>query len=164
MKYLKKASDWVDRISMVLAITLYSTFVILMLLQIFQRNFIPQHAWTVTDSLCRYCFIWASLLGVSCVSKHRSHISITFLPDMLKGNLRKAWAFIARLMFIALLVFLVYWGVYAVNFNANQRLDSVFFRASVTYAAIPVGCATAAFQELCNFIEHIVTGKEVKAK
>ena len=164
MKYLKKASDWVDKVSLFICVVMYMIFIVVMLIQVFQRNVIPKYAWTSADAVCRYAFIWGSYAGVSCASKRRRHVSVTFLPDFLKGIPRKVWAVISSLMFIALLLFLVFVGVDVVLKNTDQKLESVFFSISVTYAAIPFGCLTTAFQEFCHLIEGFKPErKEVKA-
>ena len=152
MSFLRKFSDIVDKIMTVLATISLFGFVIVMLIQVFQRNFTPAHAWSFADSLCRHFFIWATFTGAAMVSKRRKQISITLIPDILKGFPKKALTIFNYLLVIVILAFAIYWGGYSTIVNISQNMDTVPYPAAVVYAAIPIGMAATCIQEIINMI------------
>ena len=62
--------------------------------------------FTAADELARYVMIWSIYIGIIICTRQRAHVSVTILPDLLKGNARKVLMIIIQVIVIALLCWL----------------------------------------------------------
>ena len=164
MEILKKISDCINKVFGVLAELCFIGFILSMLLQVTLRNLFPMHAVSWADSLCRYLFIWGFYLaGVVVVSKGKN-ITITLLPDALRGTTKKALALLNNSIFFIVLIFITSNSFRVVNAVSRRRLDVFPVSAAWLYAALPVFGVFAAFQLIVKTIEDVKKAEGVNGR
>lgn len=155
---LKKISDGLDKLCKVLLIVAISVLIIVMTAQIIARaGFNVGISWA--DGLARYMLIWSTFLGAACAMKENSHITLTFIPDKLKGNALKWYSLaIGVLIFIFVLV-MCYIGISVVKLVWPQKADSIAISVAFIYLAIPFAHIVMLVHLLTNYIELMRTGR-----
>ena len=153
---LIKVSDGVDKVVTVMMFVAIMGFLIVMLMQVFLRNVAPQHALTWADGVCRYFFIWASFMAAARAIKHRRHIAITIVTDVLKGFAKQINLIFIAIVFMILLIVTFKVGLDGIKITSVQKSDSLPISVAWIYAAIPIGAAFSIFQLLATSLETFV--------
>lgn len=148
MAVLNKISDWLNKICMVISVSLLAAMVIVTTVQIICRVFFTALSWS--EELARYILVWFTMLGAGCVYKTGGHISITAVQDMLPERL-KAYsdALVHILCSIFFLVIFIY-GIKYMGMLGAQKSASIAVQMKYIYLAIPLGSIIMFF--------HSVTG------
>lgn len=94
-----------EHVEEAIVVVLLSLMSLVVGLQVFMR-YVMGDALSWTGEFSRYCFIWATYIGVSYGVKRNSHICITALSDRLPARMRRYVSILALLIFgaFALLV------------------------------------------------------------
>ena len=164
MEILRKISNRVNKIFIVLAGVSLLGFTISMLIQVTLRNLFPAHAVSWADSMSRYFFVWGVYFGSVVVTSKGKNITVTILPDALRGSAKKALTFLNCLLFLAVLYFVTRSGFKAMEVTSKRVLDVIPISAAWIYAAVPVFSIFAAFQLIVKTMEDVKKVDGVKSQ
>ena len=164
MKRLIKISDAVDKANNLIVVITMIVFVVVMFTQVILRNVFPKYTLSWADGVCRYCFIWATFVGAALVTKRRSQITITVIVDLFKGNAKVFVEILNTLIFLCVLAFILYWGVYGVKLTMPQTADALNISAAWIYSAIPIGTILCIFQLIATTLEDLFSKDEPTTK
>lgn len=133
MKIFNKTEEAFVGISM-MAVT------ILLFINIILRFFFSAGiSWT--EEFVRYAIIWITFIGGSICFRRGIHVGIDVLIDYLPTKGKKILSFIINLMAIALMFFLIKFGIDLVIFSMNtgQLTPALQIKMYWVYLAIPIG-------------------------
>lgn len=66
---------------------------------------------TSAEELSRFVFVWLSFLGIILATKDGSHVSVTIVTDMLKGNALKIIKIIKNIIVLLTMAVVLYGGI-----------------------------------------------------
>ncbi len=98
-----------------------------------------------TEELARYSLVWSVLAGTAVSILINGHIRVTFLPELLRPNLRWVWMRILDFITLALLVILTVAAVRSVEFAQGQTSDGLQISLQYPYSALPVAFGAGLF-------------------
>ncbi|WP_454695378.1 TRAP transporter small permease [Achromobacter aegrifaciens] len=123
-----------------LIVLLLSAMSLLICAQVFMRYVMDSSlAWS--EELARYCFIWATYLGVSYAVKRNAHICVEAAISRFPGRLKACFVILSHLLFIVFAALVVKEG-YALTlkiFKFGQTSSSLGLPMGVIYLAPTVG-------------------------
>ena len=141
---MRLINDWIERLFMFVASTLFALFIACIFFQVVARNYLRiSVGWT--DEVALMCFVWSVFLGAAVALRRRVHYVVDILPPgyVNATNALRLFGAIACLPVIYVLV--VHGYTYA---DMGWRRSSVSLRLPLFYifAAIPVsGVAMVLF-------------------
>jgi TRAP-type C4-dicarboxylate transport system permease small subunit len=141
--FCQKASDILERLCLIGAGALLVINMLDVMLGVFGRFYRPP-MWT-TD-LAKITLVWIVMLGAAPALKRGEHMAIRIIVDRLPETPRMIVTFIRRLVFIAVLIFMVYYGY---NYAHKLRLFTIMtlgIKKSVPLMSIPVGMGLMLIQ------------------
>ena len=109
---------------------------------------------TWSEELIRYLLIWVTFIGMSVCAKENTHMSIEFIPQLLKGAAYKVLMFIVYVIAIIFSVMLIWYSFKLVDFSAqsNQVSPGLGIPIAIVYFVIPFsGCLV-----LIRYIQQII--------
>lgn len=137
----------------------------IMTLQIaFRYGFNSSLIWA--EEICRHLLIWASFLAAFAAYERGEIAAVTMLRDALPNRAGLALAILANLLALALLVFLVIYGLSYAERIGSQPIPALRFIFNDLgagwavpsmfwiYAALPVGMAILAVRLLVDVIHY----------
>lgn len=134
---LKFLDDHLEEMLMVLLLALMS---ILIGAQVFMRYALNNSlAWS--EELARYCFIWATYIGVACGVKRNAHICVEAVVHKLPALLQHYAAIFSHLLFIVFSIMVMKEG-YALAikiFTFGQKSSALGLPMGWIYLAPTVG-------------------------
>lgn len=134
---LKFLDDHLEEMLMVLLLSLMS---ILIGAQVFMRYALNNSlAWS--EELARYCFIWATYIGVACGVKRNAHICVEAVVRKLPSLMQHYAAIFSHLLFIAFSIMVMKEG-YALAikiFTFGQKSSALGLPMGWIYLAPTVG-------------------------
>ncbi len=131
-----------DKMRAVIIVAAFSFIVLLCLYQVVARYFgmgLRMFPWG--DEVIRMTGIWISFMAASLGVREGAHMSVSILVDSLPTKFRKTLDIIAKLIVLAVMVILVYWGVVYAMSNANSMLLNIRMARAWFYIALPIGAA-----------------------
>ena len=119
---------------------LLSAMTLLIGVQVFMR-YVMQNSLTWSEELARYCFIWATYIGVSYGVKRKAHICVTALSERFAPKARHALNIFSYLVFglFALLVMKEGYALAMKIFKFGQKSSSLGIPMGWIYLAPTVG-------------------------
>lgn len=155
MSALASARRVVDFVVDWMSICMFTVIFLVVIAQIIYRYLLTSPlVWS--EELSRAIFIWVSLVGWVLATRNGTHIRITFFSDRLPDLPRKAIRFLFRLITIAFLAVLAWYGA--------VMTARTFGRSLITIPAIPIGMlylslpVTAILGIFYNVYDAIVPG------
>ncbi len=118
---------WIDdHFEEALLVFLLSAMSLLICGQVFMR-YVMMNSLAWSEELARYCFIWATYLGVSYGVKRKAHICVTAVSERLSGNPQRYLHIFAYLIFglFAFLVMKEGWALAMKIFRFGQKSSSL---------------------------------------
>ena len=135
-KGLKKISDGLDKICLVLIVLMLGTMVAVTTAQIICRSFFTALQWS--EEMNRYLLVWSTFIGASCVYKAGTHISITFLQGFFSPKVQRVIRVFVHVLCIIVFSAIVVFGFeYAVK--QVQMAPSLHIPMKYMYMSIPIG-------------------------
>ncbi|WP_088156978.1 TRAP transporter small permease [Achromobacter xylosoxidans] len=123
-----------------LTVLLLSVMSLLICAQVFMRYVMDSSlAWS--EELARYCFIWATYLGVSYAVKRNAHICVEAVVSRFPDRLKACFVVLSHLLFIVFAALVVKEG-YALTlkiFKFGQTSSSLGLPMGLIYLAPTVG-------------------------
>lgn len=137
---LKRIDDFLEKIEKVIIISLFTALILLMTINIVQRNVLGQSSQEILEFLPTMV-MWISLIGASLALKEGKHISmellLRFVPQNTKDLMHR---FAAAFGVVVMLI-----GLYlSKDFMAGEL--KIFGTKGYVSSVIPIFFATAAFR------------------
>jgi len=138
----------------VLLVFLLSLMSVLIGVQIVMR-YVVGESLTWSEELARYCFIWATYIGVSYAVKVGAHIRVDAVTNMLPVSTRRYVNLFSYFMFIvfAALVMKEGYALSAKIFSFGQASSSLGLPMGYVYMAPTVGFGLVIFRILQKMVE-----------
>jgi TRAP-type C4-dicarboxylate transport system permease small subunit len=137
VRTLERCADW-------LLIALFTLIFALVLAQVFFR-YVLNDPLVWSEELARLAFIWVAMLTWGLGSRRRSHIAVTFLPDMLPRTPRLLLAILVQALIILFCAILALHGVALTARNTDLSLVTLDISYAIVYIVVPIGAATVIF-------------------
>lgn len=131
--------------------------VVIISLQVIMR-FVFNSSLSWSEESAKYLFVWLIWLGTSIAAKDQSHIVLEFLTSRLKGNVRAALSVVAKLIWLALCIFLVYYGTGVVldMIHRGKTASAMpWLKVWVVYLAIPVSQAVLSLRLVAQIVQEV---------
>ncbi len=137
MKAIKQIMNGLARLHLVIALSMLTVMVIVIIYQVFSRQILSSTpSWT--EELSRILFIWVGFLGIAYGFKEKLHIGVGLLVGMFPEAIQDLFDYIAKVLIIMLGVVMVYYGWEFTVLMSNSTLPGTKLPSSVLYASIPV--------------------------
>lgn len=146
-----------------LLVILLSVMSLLIGAQVFMR-YVMHDSLTWSEELARYCFIWATYLGVSCAVKHKAHICVEALTAKLPVVARHYANILSHLLFIVFAVMVMKEG-YALTakvFGFGQKSSAMGLPMGYVYLAPTVGFGLVIIRLLQSIYQEILSMRKVE--
>jgi TRAP-type C4-dicarboxylate transport system permease small subunit len=133
VRTLERLADW-------LLIALFVLIFALVLAQVvFRYVFNDPLVWS--EELARLAFVWVAMLTWGLGARRRSHIAVTFIPDMLPRVPRLLLAMLVQTLIILFCAILAWHGVTLTARNTDMSLVTLDIPYAVVYIVVPLGAA-----------------------
>ncbi len=86
-------------------------------------------------------FVWLCMLAADITLQHRGHFSVPALADLLPPSQRRALEVLNAIIVLALLAFLVWYGVTFARLSGGRPLPMIGVSEGIATAALPAGFA-----------------------
>jgi len=129
-----------DRIITNIVKLLCAVLVVVVLLQIFSRTFMPQtYSWT--EEISRLTFVWFCMLSTTLTLKKKLHIGVDFL--YMKTNLvvRRILDLLINGLIVLFGGILVVCGILLLDVVSDQYTEILRWPAAVYYSSVPIAGA-----------------------
>lgn len=136
---IKKLVFFYDRFEEIFLAICTAAMVLIVFLQIVMR-FIFNNSLTWSEELATVIFIWISWIGISLGEKKGEHIRITLVTDRFHGNAKKVIIIIGNLCTLAILVFLLIYGIDVMMhiMSIGSATPALKIPKWIVYGAVPV--------------------------
>lgn len=159
MRALTKLNDGIQRLFMILSVTMLVSFASIVFLQIIFRNIfnIPM-MWSIEVSLL--LFFWSVFLGGAVGLRQRRHYTVELLPDtFVRTNL--ILDIISHIIvFFILYIFVVYGYKYAAM-GFNKLSTSIAMPQGYFFLSLPVGAVAMILFSIELFIKDVLRLKNM---
>lgn len=138
MRPLERAVDAVDRVARAACYVLVSAITCVMLAQVFFR-YVLNSSLQWAEEFCVYALVWLVFIGGATVTRGWNHITITAFVNLLPFRAR-AWSFVvAKVLSLAFILVLIYWGFQLANLPVHAASPSMGFSTRWVKVSIAVG-------------------------
>ena len=137
MSWWKKIDDNFEEY---LVMFLMSVMIITAFAQVIFR-FVIQMSLDWSEELARYAFLWCMFISAGMAVKHRRHIKVEFIMEMLPKKVRLGFEIISDLIWMAFCLLLVKDGIGLLEFVKTQVSPSMEVPFKYIYTSLPVGAA-----------------------
>lgn len=146
-----KITAKVDIILNFFIVIFFSILIFSCVLQVFTR-YVLNSAFTWTEELARYSFIWTNLLGAVLCVKRKCHATVTAITDKLSNKkLIKIQIFVQVVILMISVVLLIY-GIEVTLKTVSQTSAAMKVSMSLINASVPV----SSFFMILYTIDNIV--------
>lgn len=156
MVTLRKLDKLIDSAFMGACLALLAVIVVASFVQAFTR-YVLNNAVIGSEEICRYAFIWMSMLGASLCVRRWMHPAVTVVTDFMKPNARKYCHVMVNILIITVVLVLGWSSLRILSATHNQSSAVLEFRMSHIYLSVPLGCAGMAYNAFVN-IAGLLTG------
>jgi len=151
---LERAVGAVDRAARAVCEVLVAAIACVMAAQVFFR-YVLNSSLQWAEELSVYTLIWLVFLGSVTLVRGWRHITITAFVDMLSFRAR-AWFFVvAKLLSLAFILVLVYWGFQLVSLPVHANSPSMGFSTRWVKVAIAVGAVLMALFTINEIVRDL---------
>ena len=161
LKILSRISDIIDMIINILIVIFFSILIFSCVLQVYTR-FVLNRAFTWTEELARYTFIWANLLGAVLCTKKGSHATVTALSDRYSPSLkRKVTIFIQIIITLVALVMIRY-GFRVTYLTRNQTSAAMRISMALINASVPICGLFIFIHSFAHLLKALIIKNDLK--
>jgi TRAP-type C4-dicarboxylate transport system permease small subunit len=121
--------------------------------QIVFRVFFKALPWS--EELSRYLLVWATFLGSSMAYKRGSHISITFLSDLVPLRVRAVLKILVSILSIVFFLSISYYGYMMIKTLSFQISPGLSLRMQYVYLAIPLSLIIMTIHALADIANDL---------
>ena len=155
MRSLQRAVDAVDRAAWAACYVLVAAIACVMLAQVFFR-YVLNSSLQWAEELSVYALVWLVFIGGATVTRGWGHITITAFVNLLPLRAR-AWTFVAaKVLSLAFIVVLAYWGFQLVNLPVHAASPSMGFSTRWVKVSIAVGAILMTLFTLSEIARDLV--------
>ena len=158
VKLIRKISNGTDKVTMVLACVFMTVVVVSSALQVFTR-YVLNASLSWTEECCRYCFIWASMMGAAVAYKRGSHVALDIISGRLKGKVKSAQIIVSDVLVIAFCVILICYSPAILKLTMRQLSTAMRIPMVAFYVSIPLGALDIVVHAVANLLETITGHK-----
>lgn len=133
VRTLERLADW-------LLIALFVLIFALVLAQVVFR-YVLNDPLVWSEELARLAFVWVAMLTWGLGARRRSHIAVTFIPDMLPRMPRLLLAMLVQALIIVFCAILAWHGVTLTARNTDMSLVTLDIPYAIVYIVVPLGAA-----------------------
>ena len=153
MKALRFLDENIEKMLCVIALALMSAVIVA---QVFCR-YVLNSSLSWSEELARYLFIWMIYIGISYGVKLDKHICVDAVYTFMPKSIKRGYAIVAYLLFLAFAVFIVYYGIMVVGMqiSSGQVSPAMGVPMQYVYAAPVVGFVLTAIRLVQKVIEAI---------
>ena len=161
---MKKALVWLwnhfdDALTFIMFLGLFLT----VLLQLALRA-TPKGGFVWTEELSRLFLMYACFASLNHSVNLREELKLTMLVDRLNHKQKQIFDIIVQLISIVTFLFLVYWGLKTMEFQAGNIMPAMRFSMAWMYIAFPISMAGGAIRAAQMIVEDVKRlNKEEKA-
>ncbi len=137
VEILKKITKKVDLFLYFFIVIFFSILIFSCVLQVFTR-YILNSAFSWTEELARYSFIWTNLLGAVLCVKKSSHATVTALTDKLSEKRRKKIQIFVQIIIFLVALILVIYGTELTLKTIKQTSAAMKISMALINASVPV--------------------------
>jgi len=148
-------SIW-DNLEEIILIPSLTISVVIIFIQVCMR-YIFNNSLSWSEELARYMFIWQVWLGISLAAKKKSHLRITLIFGLVKGNAAKVLNLIVDVIFFVFGLLITKYGMDVVMQIAHfqQKSAALQLPMQYVYAAIPVGALLMSIRLLEDLVRGV---------
>ena len=159
----KKALHFLDNIESYICRTLLALFVLLLFMQILSREFIG-YAFSWTEELATYMFVWFVFFGASYAAKMAAHNRVTFQFRFLPPKAVRMIEGLADLFWLAFNVYFVYLSYNFVFFRMNNfwKSQTLGVPMKYIYLILPIAFTLMTIRILQVNYMTLVKGLDVR--
>lgn len=137
MKVFKKINDILNKVLLVIALTMLAAMVIIIIVQVFSRQlFSYTPSWS--EELSKLLFVWVSFLGIAYGFSARLHIALGLIVDRFSDTVQAIFDYFSKILIVLLSVAMIYYGLRFTILMGNSTMPGTGLPSSFLYAAIPV--------------------------
>jgi TRAP-type C4-dicarboxylate transport system permease small subunit len=133
VRTLERLADW-------LLIALFVLIFALVLAQVVFR-YVLNNPLVWSEELARLAFVWVAMLTWGLGARRRSHIAVTFIPDMLPRTPRLLLAMLVQALIVVFCAILAWHGVTLTARNTDMSLVTLDIPYAIVYIVVPLGAA-----------------------
>ncbi|ASK60964.1 C4-dicarboxylate ABC transporter permease [Virgibacillus phasianinus] len=137
MKALKMIKSGLDRLLLVSALTMLAVMVVVIIIQVFSRQFFSYTPSWSTE-LSRILFVWVSFLGIAYGFKEKLHIALGLVVNAMPEKVQDLFDYLAKIIVVGLGVLMIYYGWQFTTLMGRSTLPGTGWPSSVLYASIPI--------------------------
>ncbi|WAA09018.1 TRAP transporter small permease [Fervidibacillus albus] len=165
--FIRKFSEYVDRISRFLMASLFIMGFLATLYQVFSRYVLQSEFFskvfpfinlslfnfTWIEELIRYLFIWVVFLGIGTVYKESGHAHIEILYKLLNVRWTKRLKLLVEGINVSFFLVLLYFSVKLLTYTSKQISPSLFINMSIMYFSIVVCSVICNIHAMNHFFQ-----------
>lgn len=161
VKVIKKISDGVDKVTMVIACVFMVIVVLASSLQVFTR-YVMNASLSWTEECSRYCFVWATMMGAAVAYKRGSHVALDIISGRLKGKAKFVQRIITQLFVILLCVVMICNSPSVLRLTSTQLSTAMRIPMICFYISIPLGFLAIMIHAINGLAETISDRKSAE--
>ena len=137
MKVLRMIKLILDRLLLLVSLTLLAAMIIIIIYQVFSRQILSSTpSWS--EELSRVLFIWVGLLGIAYGFKEKLHIALGLVVNKFPKNVQHIFDYLAKVIVIFFGIILIYYGWNFMILTSNNIMPGTGLPGSVQYLSLPV--------------------------
>jgi TRAP-type C4-dicarboxylate transport system permease small subunit len=159
---IESISIFLNKIATAITVFLMSFLCILIFASVFWRFVLNDPiVWQYEVTLL--CLSWVVYIGMSMTFKTKEHMSLTFVTNALKPEVRVIWLNAIDIVCIVFLIIGVITGIsIAKSTWSNYYLTLPFIRKSFFYMAFPIGCSISIIHLINNIYTRDVASVAIR--
>lgn len=147
----KSIEQKIDNLVKLFIVIFFSLLIFSCSLQVFTR-YVLNSAFSWTEELARYSFIWANLLGATICSKKGTHATVTALTDKFNKNLSLKIEYLVQSIILIISIVMVIYGSKLTFRTIGQTSAAMKISMAFINASIPICGFFIFIYSIGNFI------------
>lgn len=156
---LKHIADSLAKIYIIISTCFFCVLIFSAFMQVFTR-YVLNSSWPWTEELARYCFIWMIVTGAACGLHRGKLVTVTIVPDRLKGMSRKVLMSFIYLSVMAVSLVLFGTGIRMVMMVGSVPSVIMHLPMGYVHLALPIGGFLMTLACIVGLIETIFEFKD----
>ena len=157
---LQDVGDMLNKLVKAVCVVLLTAMVVAVTLQIFSRYVMPKPLpWT--EEVSRFCMVWLSFLGSSCLIRSWENTGVTFFIDMMPPRLKFAVDVgikVVMLLFVAGLFWLA--ATQLPRISLNEKSPALMMSMLIPKSSIIFGCLFIAVQLVLVVVDTVLARED----
>ncbi len=161
MLFLRRLSDWTDRVARLLLVPIGIGFIAVVFLGVLTRYVFRAPIITSVE-LARIGFVWSAFLGAAVCLKNEKHTQFLFLLDQLRGTPRAAVQVTTSLLSVGFFSVVTVKGIQMVQAVQDTYFPALGWSQIWLYLPVPICCAFMLVQSvafLARDVQRLIDAK-----